>query len=54
MNDQTKYIFWLELRDGQEIRWSGLSQNKAVSMHKWTEDSVLWTNVKAYGWEEMR
>ena len=51
---QTKYAFWVELPDGQEIRWSGLSQYQAKVMHKWTEESVHWSCVKATGWEEQK
>ena len=51
---ETKYVFWVELSDGQEIRWSNLTKHKAQNMHKWTEESVLWSNIKAYGWGEQK
>ena len=48
----SKYVFWIELRDGQEVRWSGLTKHQVECMHKWTEKRIP-INVKAYGWEEM-
>ena len=51
---ETKYAFWVELADGQEVRWSGLTKHQAKMMHKWTEESVYWSSVKATGWEEQQ
>jgi hypothetical protein len=50
---QTKYAFWVELTDGQEIRWGGLTLRQVQNMHSVT-DKRLPLNVKAYGWEEQK
>jgi hypothetical protein len=50
---ETKYVFWVELRDGQELRWSGLTRHQVVCMHKWTEHRIP-PQVKAFGWEESK
>jgi len=51
--NETKYVFWVELRNGEELRWPRLTQRQATSMHKWTEERTP-LEVKAFGWEEMR
>jgi hypothetical protein len=48
-----KFAFWIELKDGQLLRWVNLTPHQAKCMHKWTEDGIGWSNVKAFGWEEM-
>jgi hypothetical protein len=54
MNEENKkYAFWIELADGQEVRWSNLTQTQATRMHAMT-DKKLPLNIKAYGWEEQQ
>jgi hypothetical protein len=48
---EQKYAFWIETRDGQEVRWSGLTKVQAVTMYNRTDNRQP-LNVKAYGWEE--
>jgi hypothetical protein len=50
---EVKYAFWIELTDGQEVRWSGLTLRQVQNMHSMT-DKRLPLNIKAYGWEEQR
>jgi hypothetical protein len=50
---ETKYVFWIELEDGQEVRWSHLSLRQVQSMNAVT-DKRLPLNIKAFGWSEMR
>jgi hypothetical protein len=50
---ETKYAFWIELTDGQEVRWSGLTLRQVQSMNKMT-DTRLPLNIKAFGWEEQK
>ena len=50
---ETKYAFWIELADGQEVRWSGLTLRQVQNMHAMT-DKRLPLNIKAFGWEEQR
>jgi len=52
MNDK-KYAFWIELEDGQEVRWAPLTQHQAVTMYNRTSDCTP-ANVKSLGWEEVR
>ena len=48
-----KYVFWIELTDGQEVRWTGLTQRKCIELHNMTE-RCLPLNIKAFGWEEQK
>lgn len=52
MSDK-KYAFWIELEDGQEVRWSGLTKHQVTRMHLWTENRIP-LNIKAFGWEEQK
>lgn len=47
----TKYSFWIELYDNQEVRWSGLSLRQVQNLHHMTEKRMP-NNVRAFGWEE--
>lgn len=48
-----KYVFYIETKDGQEVRWEPLSKTLALNMYNLT-DKKLPMNVKTYGWEELR
>ena len=50
---ETKYVFWIELTDGQEVRWSNLSKRKVIELHNMTEKRIP-LNIKAFGWEEQK
>jgi len=50
--DEAKYVFAVELYDGQELRWTNLTQHQAKCMYKWV--GQLQQNYKAAGWEEMK
>lgn len=50
---ETKYAFWIELTDGQEVRWSNLSKRKVIELHSMTEKRIP-LNIKAFGWEEQK
>lgn len=52
MSEQ-KYAFWIELTDGQEVRWSGLSKKKVIELHNMTEKRIP-DNIKSFGWEEQK
>ena len=47
-----RWVFWIELEDGQLLRWPHLTQHQAKCMYKWTSE-ITPDNVKRYGWEEM-
>jgi len=47
-----KYVFWMILETGEEIRWSGLTLTQAEKMYKWTDEHLPY-NVSSYGWEDM-
>ena len=47
------FAFWVELRNGEEVRWSSLTRAQAVTMYNNT-DRRQPDNVRSYGWEEMK
>lgn len=47
-----KYVFYIILDTGEEIRWHGLTLTQVKNMYKWTDDNLPY-NVSTYGWEEM-
>lgn len=51
--NETKYAFFIETEDGQEVRWSNLTKRQAESLYKWT-DEHLPMNIKTHGWEEVK
>jgi hypothetical protein len=54
MNEENKkYAFWIELEDGQEVRWSNLTKTQATRMYAMT-DQRLPLNIKTHGWEEQK
>jgi hypothetical protein len=53
MSTEKNYTFWITTPDGQEIQWRGLTQKQAESMNKLTEDAVVWSGVRGFGWSEM-
>ena len=48
-----RYVFFICNNDGVMFRWRNLTETKARSMHKWTEEHIDWLNVKSFGWEVM-
>ena len=48
-----KYVFYIILDTGEEVRWPGLTLTQARNMYKWTEDRLP-RNVTTFGWEEMK
>jgi hypothetical protein len=48
-----RYVFWIETRDGQEVRWPHITKHQALCMKKWTDEHQP-PNVKSYGWEMMQ
>lgn len=47
------YVFYVELGDGTELRWSGLSLAQARYMYSATSRSTP-DNVLRYGWVEVK
>ena len=50
---QPKYVFYIEMMDGQEVRWEPLSKTLALNMFNLTVKKQP-VNVKTYGWEELK
>ena len=48
-----KYVFFIRLDNGEEVRWPMLTLTQAKNMYKWTRDHEP-QGVLAYGWEEMK
>jgi len=48
-----KYVFYIILDTGEEVRWPGLTLTQARNMYKWTKDRLP-RNVSTFGWEEMK
>lgn len=53
MTVETKFVFWVVLADGQEVRWPGLSASAARAMYQAT-GRVYPDNVVRYGYGEMK
>ena len=47
----SKYRFYIETRDGEEVEWRGLSQTVAKAMYSYTNKNQP-SNVVRCGWEE--
>jgi hypothetical protein len=48
------YKFWIETTDGQTVTWLRLTQQQAIRLNNQTDKNVDWTNIKSFGWEEMK
>jgi hypothetical protein len=48
-----RYRFHIETMDGHEVEWRGLSKTKAIQMYRCTHQTQP-SNVKSFGWEEMK
>ncbi len=57
MNDQPlithKYVFYIETKDGQEVRWGPMNRTTAINMYNVTAKRTP-LNVATYGWEELK
>jgi hypothetical protein len=49
----TRYVFYIILDTGEEVRWPGLTLTQARNMYAWTEAHAP-TNISTYAWEEMK
>lgn len=52
MNTQTepRFVFWITILHGPEIRWAGLSEKQAIALYRTTHRHPP-ANVTAYSWE---
>jgi hypothetical protein len=48
-----RYVFYIILASGEEVRWPGLTLTQARNMYKWTRDAAP-LDLSTYGWEEMQ
>jgi hypothetical protein len=48
-----KYVFFIQLDNGTEVRWPMLTLTQAKNMYKWTVDTFP-VGVNSFGWEEMK
>jgi hypothetical protein len=48
------YKFWIKTTDGQEIVWLRLTEQQAIRLNNQTDKNINWTNIKSFGWEEMK
>jgi hypothetical protein len=49
-----KYRFFVQLRNGELLEWRNLTERQAKAMQALADDHIGWTNVNAFGWEEMK
>jgi hypothetical protein len=50
---ERRFVFYIELEDGTEMRWSPLTMTQAKNMHSLTERFGP-MEAKRFGWEEIK